>query len=91
MTKPGKIIVAIVALLIAALVLNPSAERHRTEIKASIADRSPLAGLLGIGALAAFASNYRSLGVASYTSIQGRTISIGFLGMVFVLDIQKDQ
>ena len=91
MTKPGKIIVAIVALLIAALVLNPSTERHRTEIKASIADRSPLAGLLGIGALAAFASNYHSLGVASYTSIQGRTISIGFLGMVFVLDIQKDQ
>lgn len=90
MTKFGKLVIAIVVLLIAALALNPSAERHRSEIKASIADRSPLAGLLGIGAIAAFASNYHSLGVASYTSIQGHTISVGFLGMVFVLDVQKD-
>lgn len=78
------------ALVIAACALNPSAEKHRSQIKASIAERSPIAGLLGIGALAAFASNYHSIGVASYTSIQDKTISVGFLGMVFVLDSQKD-
>jgi hypothetical protein len=86
MSKLGKTLVALAALLIAALLLNPSAERHRTEIKASIADRSPLAGLLGFGALTAFASNYHSVGIASYTSIQGHTISVGMLGMVFVLE-----
>ncbi len=74
------------AIVLAAFALNPSAEQHRTQIKASVAERSPLAGILGVGALTAFASNYHSLGVASYTSIQDRTVSFGFLGMVFVLD-----
>lgn len=78
------------AIFVAAIALNPSAERHRTQIKESIAERSPLAGLLGVGALAAFASNYHSLGVASYTSIRDETVSFGFLGMVFVIDSHKD-
>lgn len=73
-------------IVLAAFALNPSAEKHRNQIKASVAERSPLAGILGVGALAAFASNYHSLGVASYTSIQDKTVSLGFLGMVFVLD-----
>ena len=46
--------------------------------------------VLGVGALAAFVSNYHSVGVASYTSIRGRTVSVGFMGMVFVLDSHKD-
>ncbi len=74
------------AIAAAAFALNPSAEKHRNQIKASVAERSPLAGILGVGALTAFASNYHSLGVASYTSIQEKTVSFGFLGMVFVLD-----
>lgn len=78
------------AIVVAAIALNPSAERHRNQIKESIAERSPLAGLLGVGALAAFASNYHSLGVASYTSIRDKTVSFGFLGMVFVIDSHKD-
>ena len=45
---------------------------------------------LGLGALAAFVSNYHSLGVASYTSIRGRTVSVGVMGMVFVLDSRQD-
>jgi hypothetical protein len=77
------IVVAVV--LVAAAVLNPSADRHRARIKETLGDRSPIARVLGVGALAAFASNYHSLGVASYTTAGDRTLSVGAFGMVFVL------
>ncbi|HVZ43423.1 MAG TPA: hypothetical protein VHA82_06390 [Ramlibacter sp.] len=77
------IIVVLAALLIAA-VLNPSPERHRQKIRDAVAERSPLAGALGLGSLTAFASNYHSLVVASYTTAGDKTLSVGFLGMVFV-------
>lgn len=67
-----------------ALMLNPSPESHRAEIKEVIAQRSPIAGALGVGALAAFASTYHSLGIASYTTAGDQTLSVGVLGMVFV-------
>lgn len=72
------------AILAVAVLLNPSPDRHRTKIKETIAERSPVAGALGLGSLAAFASTYHSLGVASYTTAGGRTLSVGVLGMVFV-------
>jgi uncharacterized membrane protein YdcZ (DUF606 family) len=71
-------------LVVAAFVLNPSPDQHRAEIRKAIAERSQLAGLLGIGALTAFASTYHPLGVASYTTVNGQTVSIGAFGMVFV-------
>lgn len=74
------------AVVAAAVVLNPSPERHREKIRASVAQRSPLAGALGVGALAAFVSSYHSVGVASYTTVKDKTLSIGVLGMVFVLE-----
>jgi len=46
--------------------LNPSPERHRATIKDAIAERSPMAGVLGVGILTAFVSSYHSLGVLSY-------------------------
>jgi hypothetical protein len=67
-----------------AFALNPSPEKHRATIKEAVGDRSPVARALGIGALAAFASNYHSLGVASYTTVNGRTMSYGAFGMVVV-------
>jgi hypothetical protein len=73
------------AVTAAAFVLNPSPDRHRARIKEAIAERSPVAGALGLGALTAFTSTYHSLGVASYTTDNGRTLSVGALGMVFVL------
>ena len=76
---------AVAVLVAAAFALNPSAERHREVVKATIADRSPLAGALGLGALAAFASTYRNYGVASTTEVNGRVLSVGFFGMVFVM------
>jgi hypothetical protein len=79
------------AVVAAAVVLNPSPERHREKIRAAVAQRSPLAGALGVGALAAFVSTYHSLGVASYTTVKDRTLSIGVLGMVFVLEAGQDK
>ena len=73
----------------AAVALNPSPERHREKIRATVAERSPLAGALGVGALAAFVSSYHSLGISSYTTVKDKTLSIGVLGMVFVLEPQQ--
>ncbi len=77
------VVVAVVVVLVAALT-NPSPERHREKIKAAIADRSPLSGLLGVGALTAFTSNYHSLGVASYTESGDKLLSWGAFGYVYV-------
>mgnify|MGYP003527020832 FL=1 len=79
------------ALTAAAFVLNPSAEQHRVKIKAAVAERSPLASALGIGALTAFTSTYHPLGVASYTTVNNRTVTVGALGMVFVLQPAQDK
>lgn len=73
------------AVTAAAFLLNPSPEQHRSRIKEAIAERSPLAGALGIGVLTAFTSTYHPLGVASYTTANDRIVSIGAFGMVFVL------
>lgn len=87
------VVSAIVAAAVtaAAFLLNPSAEQHREKIKQAIAERSPIAGALGIGALTAFTSTYHPLGVASYTTVNERTVSIGVLGMVFVLPPGQDK
>lgn len=79
------------AVTAAAFVLNPSPEQHRTKIKEAIAERSPLAGALGIGALTAFTSTYHPLGVASYTTVNERVVSVGALGMVFVRQPSTDK
>ena len=67
-----------------AFVSNPGAERHQAAIKAAVAERSPVAGALGIGALAALTSTYRSWGVASTTMLNDRTVTIGAFGWVHV-------
>jgi hypothetical protein len=79
-------VVTIIVLVALAFVLNPSPERHREKIKEAIAERSPLAGALGVGAVTAFVTNYHSLGVASYTKVGDRVVSVGVFGMVFVSD-----
>ena len=76
---------AAAGVLALALVLNPSPDRHRSKIKEVTGERSPVARVLGLGSLAAFASNYHSLGVASYTTAGERVLSIGALGLVVVL------
>lgn len=77
-------IAALAAVLIAAVVLNPSPDQHRATIEKVLAERSPLSRLLGLGSLTAFMSNYHTLGVLSYTVVDGKTVSFGAFGMVFV-------
>lgn len=79
------------AVTAAAFLLNPSPEQHRSKIKEAVAQRSPLAGALGFGSLTAFRSDYHPLGVASYTTVDGRTVSVGALGMVFVLEPKPEK
>lgn len=85
MSKPT-FIAAIVtgAILVLAVLLNPSPEQHRAKIKQVIAERSQIEGVLGIGQLTAFVSKYKSLGIASYTTVDDKVESIGVLGMVFI-------
>ena len=45
--------------------------------------------MLQLGSLTAFVSNYHSLGVASYTTVNDKLQSFGLLGMVFVSDSEK--
>lgn len=79
------------AVTAAAFLLNPSPEQHRARIKEAIAERSPIAGALGIGALTAFTSTYHPLGIASYTTANGRTVSVGALGMIYVLEPSNEK
>lgn len=79
--------IAVVAVLVAAAALtNPSPERHRARLKEAVAERSPIAGALGLGALQAFTSTYHPLGVASYTTVGERVASVGAFGVVVVLE-----
>ena len=77
-------IVVAAVLVAAAAWLNPSAERHRDKIRAAAGERSPVARVLGLGSLKAFASSYHSLGIASYTTAGEKTLSVGAFGLVFV-------
>jgi hypothetical protein len=81
---------AIVAVALA-FWLNPSPEQHRAAIKQAVAERRPVAGLFGLGAITAFASTYHPLGVASYTTVDDRVVSIGAFGGVFVLQRSEDR
>lgn len=87
MTKtPLVVLAAACAVLALAFVLNPSPERHRARIQDSLGARSPVARMLGLGSVAGFLSNYHSLGVASYTRVGDRTLSVGAFGIVVVRD-----
>jgi hypothetical protein len=77
-------ILAIAGLLLLALVLNPSAERHRQKITENIGERSQLENVLGVGQLTAFVSRYHSFWIGSYTTVNDKVTSFGVFGMVFV-------
>lgn len=84
MLKSMKTLIAIAIAIALAFALNPSAEKHRDKIKTAIAERSQVERILGIGQLTSFVSQYHSLGVASYTTVNEKVTSIGVFGMVFV-------
>lgn len=86
MSKSLISLLIVAGLVVAAFATNPSADRHREKIKQAVAERSQLESVLGVGHLAAFASKYHSLGLASYTTVNDKLRSVGVLGMVFVAD-----
>lgn len=86
MLKATLLIVAIVGL---AFVLNPSADSHREEFRTAIADRHQLAGLIGLNKLAAMATTYHTLGVASYSTLNEKVVTVGAFGIVFVPDLSS--
>lgn len=85
MSKITPFIVGAITIVLA-VVLNPSAEKHREKIREAIAERSQLERVLGIGHLTSFASRYHSFGVGSYTTVNEKLTSVGAFGLVFVTD-----
>lgn len=87
------VVSAVVTMIIVALAfaLNPSPEKHREEISKAMAERSPLAALLGLGSLTAFVSTYHPLGVASYTTVNERVVSVGAFGVVVFIEPSKNK
>jgi hypothetical protein len=86
MSKAVTSAIVTAAVFVAAIALNPSADKHREKIRQATADRHPVAGALGLGALKAFVSSYHSVGVASYTTSNEKLLSIGAFGLVVVMD-----
>jgi len=79
-------LIAVAAALALAFALNPSPDKHREKIKETIAGRSQLERVFGIGQLTSFASKYHSLGVASYTTVNDKLSSYGAYGVVIVAE-----
>lgn len=86
MSKSMTSLLVAVALVVLAVVLNPSAERHRAKIKEAVAERSQLNKALGVGHMTAFVSKYHSAWVGSYTTVNDKVTSVGAFGLVFVAD-----
>ena len=78
------LIIVFLAALLAAMALNPSDAKHRAAIRAAVAEQSPIAGALGLGALRAMTVEYHSYGIFSYTTFDDAVISIGTLSQVHV-------
>jgi len=81
-----KTVVVLSMIAVLALATNPTPEQHREKISQSVSSRSELASLLRLGRVTAFFSEYYSLGVASYTKVGERTVSVGAFGYVHVID-----
>lgn len=86
MSKAVKLAIGLAVIAGIAVLTNPSPERHREQIKSQLSERSTLSKVLLVGPLTAFASNYHTVGVASYTTVNERTVSVGAFGVVVVLD-----
>jgi hypothetical protein len=79
------LIIALLAVLVLSMALNPSGERHRTALREAVAERSPIAGALGLGALTSLVTEYHSIGIASYTVLDDYVMTVGALGLVHVV------
>lgn len=79
------LIIALLVIVILAMALNPSGEKHRTALREAVAERSPIAGALGLGALTSLVTEYHSIGIASYTVLDDHVMTVGAVGLVHVV------
>lgn len=86
-----KFLIAVLVLLGVAFATNPGADSHRAKLKAEIAERSQIAGVLGLGGLAALVSTYHTLGVASYTTLNDKVVSYGAFGLVVIPELGNNR
>jgi hypothetical protein len=78
-------IIVILAVLVLSMALNPSGERHRSALREAVSERSPIAGALGLGALTSLVTEYHSIGIASYTMLDAHVMTVGAVGLVYVV------
>jgi hypothetical protein len=81
-----KALISIIVITLVAFLTNPEPEAHREKLKSEIAARSQLAALLRLGNLAAFVSEYHTFGLGSYITVNGRPVTYGAFGFVYVPD-----
>ena len=81
-------LVVLLAVAILLAVTNPSEKSHRAAISARFSHERPLAGAVGLGAIGSQLPNYHSVVVGSYTTSGDELVSIGLLGMVFIVDVE---
>lgn len=74
----------IVAVVVAAVAFNPDEARHDRAIRDDVASRSSVANVLGGGRVMGWLTRYHSVGIASYTEVDDKVISVGAFGLVYV-------
>lgn len=68
-----------------AYVLNPTPLMHEARIREAIAAREPIASMFGAGIIAAKAAQYHSLALGSYTTLDGRILTVGACALVVLI------
>ena len=78
-----ELVISLLIVLVLA-VTNPPHESHKEAIRDEVFRQTPLLSMLGIGRLVAWMTEYQSLVVISYTTVDGRLASVGALGQVWI-------
>lgn len=84
LSKKARDFIALLIILLLAALSNPGKARHDAAVREKVAAQSPVASLFGVGRLTTWVSQYHSLGVVSYTTLDGKLISVGAFGMISV-------
>jgi len=76
-----------------AFVTNPSFESHKKKLEAKYTEQNPLSGFIGVGKIITSLVVYHDVILFSYTTerIKNNKVSFGFLGMVWVVDLDIDK
>ncbi|MGH7960382.1 MAG: hypothetical protein ACRERD_00965 [Candidatus Binatia bacterium] len=78
---------ALIIILLAFAVLaiaNPSPDRHTRAFREALQEKVPLTGLLNLDVLVSKFQTYHSAVVFSWTEIDSKVVTYGFLGSVWV-------